>query len=243
MRDLGTMLWKEIAEFIGNRRFLRMFFIAVLVMGLLPMVGRRSVHGPGVTAASAAQVLVFMDLIYAVLSSVIVVAQTAPDLVLRERSGKTLEYLLSTRLPDSAIFGGKIILAAGVGYLSSLVTIAVQLVALNVLGAHGAWTWAYLALPQGRLIALLFTLVIAAYLATVGTFVALRAGEQRTAYLVTMLSVGLLAVPFLLHLVQLHFALAWMWKALGVLAAISAAVVALGFRLFRREMLVLYLQE
>jgi ABC-type Na+ efflux pump permease subunit len=243
MRDLGTMLWKETAEFIGNRRFLRVFFIAVLIMGLLPEFQKHGIESSGGHGRGAVDILPMLDLAYALLASVIVVAQTAPDLVLRERSGGTLEYLLATRMPDGAIFGGKIILAAGVGYLSGLVTVAVQMIAANLGRGGPGWSWIYLALPQGRLIALLLTPLLAAYLATVGTFVALRVGDQRGAYLVTMLGVGVLALPFLLHLTAIRLTMSWLWRATGVLAVVVAAVVALGFRMFRREMLVLYLQE
>lgn len=243
MRDLGTMLWKESAEFFGNRRFVRIFLIAVLVMGLLPALTHARINEGGhqVHLAGAAGLLV--EMLYAIFAGVILVAQTAPDLVLRERSGRTLEYLLATRLSDGAILGGKVILAAAVGYASSLITVCVQILAINVLGAHHGWSWAYLALPQGRLLALLLAPVLAVYLATLGTFVALRVGEQRTAYLVTMLGVGLLALPFLLGIFHLHLAMAWMWKAVGVVALLAAVVVFGGIRLFRREMLVLSLQE
>jgi len=227
------MLWKEAAEFVGNRRFLRVFAIAVLLLGLLPTL---EAHKGAATGAA-----LLLDVIYVVLSGVIVVAQTAPDLVVRERSGRTLEYLLATRLPEAAIFGGKILIAATVGYLSAMLTVAVQLLSHGLLG--GAWTWSFLALPQGRLIALVLPLVLAVYLSTVGTFVALRVGDQRSAYMVTMLSLVVLALPFLLRLVTIHVTMPWLWEALGVLAAVVAVLVVVGFRLLRREMLVLYLQE
>ena len=236
VRDLTTMLWKEWAEFVGNQRSVRVFVLAVLLMGTLPVLITRHKQLPGTFGQ-------LFDLMYVLFASVIVVAQTAPDLVLRERSGKTLEYLLSTRLKDPAIFGGKIILAAAVGYLSGLAGMVVQLVLTNLLAGHGTWTWIYLATPQGRLLGFLVVPVIAAYLASMGTFVALRIGEQRTAYMVTILSMGVIAVPFLLRIVHLHATMGWLWQALGVLALGVAIVVALGFRLFRREMLVLYLQD
>lgn len=236
MRDLGTMLWKEWADFVGNRRSVRLFFIAILIMGVLPVLFTRHKHIPG----SLGQ---FFDLIYVVFASVIVVANTGPDVVLRERSGKTLEYLLSTRLKDSAIFGSKIILTALAGYFSGLAAMVVQIVLTNLLRQHGTWTWLYLATPQGRLLGLLVVPVIATYLASMGTFVALRVGEQRTAYLVTLLSLFVIALPFLLHIVHLHATMPWLWQALCVLTLSVAIVVGLGFRLFRREMLVLYLQD
>lgn len=238
MRDLATMLWKEGTEFAGNRRFLRIFVIAVLITGILPTLERaKAAH------ATSSVWMGLFSLAYAVFAAAVLVAQSAPDLVLRERSGRTLEYLLGTRLPDGAIFGGKVLMAAAVGYGTTLVVVGIQLLAANLLGHHGPWTWSYLALPQGRLLAFLLTPGIALYLATIGTFVALRVGDQRSAYLMTMLSLGLLAVPFLLHLVHPHLAMPWLWRAVETMGAIAIVVLVLGARLFRRQLLVLSLQE
>ena len=235
MRDLTTMLWKEVAELFGNRRTLRVFLIAVLAMGLLPELG--ALRG------KATPLALWIDLLYAVFAGMITVAQTAPDLVLRERTGRTLEYLLATRLADSAIFGGKILLSALLGYMSSLLAVCVQLVVMNVTGHHTEWTWAYLAEPQGRLIAFALPAVLVLYEATVGTFVALRVGDQRTAYLMTVLGMGILLLPLLLHVVHPHATMAWLWQAVGIVALVDAVLVTIGLRLFRRESLVLYLQE
>ena len=236
MADLVTMLWKEIAEFGGNRRFLRTFGIAVLLFGILPTLEHSKVH------RIAAPQLTVLSLIYMLISGVILVAQTAPDLVLHERVGRTLDYLISTRLPDAAIFAGKVLTGAAVGYLSTMATVAVQLVASNLVGG-GHWSWEYLGSGQGRLLAFAAPAAIAVYLATIGTFVALRVGDQRSAYMVTMLGVAVLALPFVLGLVHLHFTVAWLGGAIIVLAALAAVLVAVGTALFKREMLVLYLQE
>lgn len=81
------------------------------------------------------------------------------------------------------------------------------------------------------------------YVAVVGTFVALRVGEQRAAYMVTIFAVGLLTVPFLVGWLQVSLTIAWLTRAAIVFAGFSILLGLLGLRLFRREMLVLYLQE
>lgn len=242
MSGLGTMLWKEIAEFIGNRRSLRVFAMAVLLMGLLPVL-ETSFHRAGRpgAAAAAAVILPVLGLLYALLASMIVTAQTAPDLVIHERSGHTLEYLLSTRLPHPAILLGKVLFATAVGYGSSLVTVLVQLVAMSVRG--GGWTWAYLVTPQAQILVFAGPVAIALYVATVGTFVALRIGDQRSAYMVTMLCVAALGLPFAFQLVHLTYTAAWLTGAVLVLAALAVVLLLVGIRLLRRELLVLYLQE
>lgn len=237
--DLLTMMWKEFGEFFGNRRFLRVFGGAVLILGLLPgLIHAAHSRGP----AQGAMLLSFLGLFYAVLAAAIVVAQTAPDLVLHERAGHTLDYLLATRLPDAAIFGGKVIVATVVGYVSSLLNTAVQLV-VGHLRNGGPWSWSYLGSPEGRILVFGFTAAIALYMAVVGTFVALRVGDQRSAYTVTMLSLAVLAVPVILQWVHIQFTASWLLHALAVLAAIAVALAVVGVGLFRREMIVLYLQE
>ena len=243
MTDLATMLWKEFAEFLGNRRSLRVFAIAVGIFGLLPTLGAARHIPPPLR-----DVVLPM---YVLVACAIVVAQTAPDLVLRERTGHSLEYLLASRLSDGAIFGGKVITAAVMGCVAALLTVALQIVSLNLHGGGGTVgaataggiQWLYLASPQGRLLAFLGPVLLAAYLATVGTFVALRVGDQRAAYMVTMLSVGVLVLPFVLKLITPHVTLGWMEGAALVFAVLDLILVGLGIGLFRRERLVLYLQD
>ena len=241
MADLATMLWKEAREFAGNRRFLRYFGIAVLLFGVLPSLEHRAGQSGAAAALSA-----ILGLAYVGFSSAIVVAQTAPDLVLHERSGHTLEYLLATRLPDAAIFLGKVLLSAAVGYGTALLTLAVQMLAVNVLhhgGAATGWQWGVLASPLGRVLALAGPAALDIYIATVGTFVALRAGDQRAAYMVTMLCVGILVLPFVFGLLPVHATTAWAARTVAELAGLAIVLVAVGIALFRRERLVLYLQE
>jgi ABC-type Na+ efflux pump permease subunit len=237
MDDLATMLWKEAAELMGNRRYLRVFTLAVLALGILPGLAQ-----PPAAPEPLLRLFLLLRLAYVLLAAVIMVAQTAPDLVLHERVGRTLDYLLATRLTDGAIFGGKVIVAAAVGYAGGLTAMAVQLVVADLRGGEG-WQWLYLAFPLGRWIAFAVMAVLVAYVAVVGTFVALRVGEQRAAYMVTVASLFLPVLPFVLHLVALSPTTAWFARATALFALVVAAMAAAGFRLFRREMLALYLQE
>ncbi len=239
MTDLGTVMWKEVAEFVGNRRFLRVFAVAVLAMGILPALAFAH-HQTGPDGLRPLFLLV--RVVYALFACVIVVAQTAPDLVLHERVGHTLDYLLTTRLPDAAIFGGKVLVAAAVGYVAALAALILQLAVAAVLSGAG-WRWLFLALPPGRILAFGLTAGLSLYVAVIGTFVALRVGEQRAAYMATILSVGLLTVPFLVGWVHLSLTAAWLGQATTVFGLISILLGLGGLTLFRREMLVLYLQE
>ena len=110
LRDWGTMIRKEILESFGHRRFLMVFGLAALLTGVLPTLSLSHAH-----AHALGGDLVLFRALYVLLAAVIVVAQTAPDLVLHERVGHTLDYLLTTRLSDTAIFGAKLAVAAGGG--------------------------------------------------------------------------------------------------------------------------------
>ncbi len=235
MRDFESVVWKEIAEILGNQRSLRVFGIAVLLMGILPSITARHAVLNSVAA-------LLFRLFYVLFSTAIVVANTAPDLVLHERVGRTLDYLLATRLPDSAIFGGKVVVAAGIGYIAALVATILQLVFAALLSGHG-WNWLYLVNPAGRILAFGMPAALALYVAVIGTFVALRIGDQRSAYLVTILSIGILLVPFFLGWVHIGATTAWFAHATEVFGLIAIVLGVVGVLMFRREMLVLYLQE
>jgi ABC-type Na+ efflux pump permease subunit len=240
MSDVGTVLWKELAEFIGNRRFLRVFGLAVLAMGILPALS--ALHAHGASGAVGSYVVLILRVVYALFAAVMVVSQTAPDLVLHERVGHTLDYLLATRLPDSAIFGAKVLAAAAVGYVAAILSIGVQLAVIALRSGNG-WQWLFLSLPEGRIIAFGMTVGLTIYVAVVGTFVALRVGEQRAAYMVTLFSVGVLIIPLALGWIPVTLTAAWLTHAAVVLFLFSVVLGLVGLRLFRREMLVLYLQE
>ena len=237
MRDLGVVIWKEIAEVVGNARSLRVFGIAVLLMGILPSL--TSIHSHG---AAPSSIDIVVRVFYVLFAGAIVVANTAPDLVLHERVGRTLDYLLATRLPDGAIFGGKVLVAAAVGYIAALVATALQLVFTALTSGHG-WNWLYLAVPQGRILAFAMPAALTLYVSVIGTYVALRVGDQRSGYLVTMLSLGVIAVPFILGWLHIALTTAWFAEAAIVFGAFAILLGAVGLVLFRRDMLVLYLQE
>ncbi len=232
MIDLTTMMWKEVAEFFGNRRFLTIFTISIGLMGVLPLT----------TGVQGSPVAIILRGMFVLLATLMVVANTAPDLVLHERVGHTLDYLLTTRLPDYAIFGAKVFVSAAVGYIAAMLSLAVQLVATGLFGGTG-WHWLFLSLPLGRVVAFGLTADLGLYVAVVGTFVALRVGEQRAAYMVTVVSVGVLLVPFLVGWLHVALTMSWMTQATIAFGVFSIALGLLGLRLFRREMLVLYLQE
>lgn len=234
MNDLITVIWKEIAELYGSIRTLRIFAISILATSILPALSfAHKSSSPEVTN---------LRVVYAIFAGVIVVAQTAPDLVLHERIGHTLDYLLTTRLSDRAIFGAKVLVAFAVGYIAALLALVIQLVAAAFLGGTG-WQWLFLASPVGRVVAFGITAELLLYVAVIGTYVALRIGEQRAAYMATIFAVLLLTVPFLAGWLPFSFTMQWVTRTAIIFGVLVIVLGFLGLRLFRRDMLVLYLQE
>jgi hypothetical protein len=237
MSDLWNVMWKEFSEFVGNQRSLRVFGIAVLIMGVLPALTFRKA-----SVGVDSELGIVIRVLYVLFASAITVANTAPDLVLHERVGRTLDYLLATRLPDQAIFGGKVLVAAAAGYAAALAAIVVQLVVTRLISG-GGWNWLYLGIPAGRILALAMPAALCLYVSVIGTFVALRVGDQRSAYMVTILSLGVVALPFILGWLHISITTAWFGHAALIFGAVAIALGVLGVLLFRRERLVLYLQE
>lgn len=187
------------------------------------------------------EVRFFMLSLYVLFATMVTTVQLGTDSVLRERSTKTLETLLASRLPDAAIFSGKVVAAVLFGYLSALFTVAVQATALKLSGQMVGLL--ELSNLGEALVLLGAPLVLATYLSTIAVFVGLRISDQRSAYLLTMVSASILALPFVLHIISIHLTTAWVAQALAVLAALDFVLLRLGVRLFRRERIMLYLQE
>ncbi|MGC8488329.1 MAG: hypothetical protein ACP5QO_08960 [Clostridia bacterium] len=239
MRDLTTMLWKETRELIALRRSLLIFLMAVLLFGVLPaVVLRHGTHSRVLTGS----MLDWFRFAYGLFAALFIALQTAPDLVLHERVGRTLDYLLTTRLPDGAIYGGKILTSAIFSYVAGWLALGMQLFASALLDGNG-WHWLYLANPGTRTAALFIMAGLSVYVSVVGTFVAFRVGDQRTAYMVSLVGVVILIIPLALQWIPISFTNSWLMHASLIFDLFAAAVGVAGLLLFRRQMLVLYLQE
>ncbi len=240
MSDLQTMLWKEVRELLAVRRSLILFLVAVLAFGILPAVALHGHHaGQGRVLGP---IINWFRLGYGLFAALFLGLQTAPDLVLHERLGRSLDYLLATRLPDWAIYGGKVLTSALFAYIAGWLALFMQLVVSALLDGRG-WQWLYLGQADTRTAALLVMAGLALYVSVLGTFVAFRVGDQRTAYMVSLVGVVVLIVPLVLNVIPVHFTASWMTHAALVFGLFAVAVAVAGLLLFRRQMLVLYLQE
>lgn len=130
MHDISTMFWKERKGLLmqgGSRwRAVVTVLIMVVMIGVFfPLqMGRDWLD----TAWSLMAAFIF---------PLILVGITIPESFAGERERHTLSTLLASRLPDRAIFFGKLGLAIGYGWLATLLILLVSVIVVNVLFWEG----------------------------------------------------------------------------------------------------------
>ncbi len=113
MRDITTIILKEFWEL---RHSLRHLYWMVIWLALLAYIAF------GDTSKSIIPITVILAF-FPSMTAMAGSGQIALDSVLSEKKTKTLEVLLSTKIPASAIVIGKIIPPTIIGYLFSLITV------------------------------------------------------------------------------------------------------------------------
>lgn len=241
--DVLTVVWKEWRELLqvgGTVRGGRLsLVILVAVFGIfLPLQsGAEWVQSP---------VTVF----YWGWVPLMLVGSAVADSFAGERERHTLETLLASRLPDSAILLGKMAAAISYGWGLVLVMLALSLVTVNVAVRSGPWLLFPWRFAVG---APLMALLGAGLAATAGVLVSLRAPTVRQA--AQTLNVGVLLLVFIPVLGMQALPDAWqaqtgawalsvgadglLWASALLLALLDLALLAAAFARFRRSRLVL----
>lgn len=139
IEDIFTVMWKERKTILrgqaSHSKFLQMLLFPIILNTVFPITW------------GSDWVTDFPPLISAIIIPALLIAVTVPDSFAGERERHTLDTLLASRLPDRAIFFGKLVAPIVVGWGVALLLSLVSLFVVNV--AHG----------EGEL--LLFTLPIA----------------------------------------------------------------------------------
>jgi ABC-2 type transport system permease protein len=242
VQDLGAMIWKELKEFFasggGRGRYIGLVVLGVFGI-LLPL-----------TTGSRAWVDSPIPLIlYGLYLPVILILSVGADSFAGERERHTLETLLASRLPDQAIFFGKLLAITIFGWAQSLLAALVALIVINVKspGAPALYSGA-------NTLGIVFIGLLAALVGAAATsLVSLRASTVRQAQ--QILSIGLLVIIFgttfglqalpLQTRLQLLQAIATAdfttlaLEAAGALAILAAVLILWAMALFRRAKLIL----
>ena len=183
IQDIWTVIWKEWRELLrlggGRRGFILRALFSVGILGVL---------WPWLIGASF--VASGLPILFAATTSAMYVSALIPDAFPGERERHTLETLLASRLPDSAILLGKI------GALSSYAFGAALLMLAT------GWSTVNLKQPGGLLLysadVLLLSIILAALtaglVAAFGTIVSLRAATVKQAQQVLATTIMLLLI-------------------------------------------------
>ncbi len=247
MRDIWTIFKKEIKEWLRARDNARWTLVTLAIsIGIFGiMMPLQSPQGWREGIAPAALYL-FLPLFVA--------NNVVADSFAGERERKTLETLLATRLPDWAIFLGKVAASVAYSWGLSLVAALVGMITVN-LSSPGQGLYLY---PLPTAIIIVFGGLLTALLAVgIGVFISLRAKSVRAAqqafglvFLVIVLGLSY-GLPALLNgmsetqKVALDQTLTntgvgpWIALLLLGLALIDAVLMAVAIRRFERTRLIL----
>jgi len=243
MADVFTVAWKEWRELLqlgGSHRGGR--FSLVILIGVfgvfLPLqAGADWVQSPA-------------TVFYWGWVPLMLVGSAVADSFAGERERHTLETLLASRLPDSAILLGKMFAAVTYGWGLVLIMLALSLVTVNL----SARTGPLLVFPWRFAVgAPLLALLGSGLAATAGVLVSLRAPTVRQAaqtlnvgvlLLIFVPVLGMQALPDSLKAQMAARAMAigvdgLLWVSAGLLALLDFSLLAAAFARFRRSRLVL----
>ena len=257
MRDLLVVAQKELREIVGaggGRRGMVRELVFVAIFGLFFPLSQAEAWRMGVVPAA-----------FVLLIPLFLVGPHVADSFAGERERKTLETLLATRLPDAAIFLGKVFAVCAYAWAVTFLILVASLATLNATGAgrpealpgfpapdpgfflYPAFVWAAWGLGSAATSLLL---------GAIGTFVSLRAKTVRAA-------AQALTIPLFLIIFGASAGLPVAWRALpeatrdqltavaGTMSALDfviglavalllldAALLWIGVRRFRRDTLI-----
>ncbi len=243
IRDIATVVWKELKELMwpgGTLRSGRLSLVVLLVVfGIfLPyQSGRDWVETPS-------------TLFYWAWLPLMLVAGAVADSFAGERERHTLETLLASRLPDRAVLIGKLAASVGYGWGLVMVMLALSLITVNLsAGAGGPILFSWHLVVASPVLAMLG----AALAGSVGVLVSLRAPTVRQAaqtlnvaimLLIFVPVFGIQALPETWRIGMLK----WVTKVGvfglsaaigGILLALDVVFVAAALMRFRRSRLIL----
>jgi ABC-2 type transport system permease protein len=228
VRDLLIVAQKELREIIGaggGRRGMVRELVFVGIFGLFFPLSQAEAWRMGVVPAA-----------FVLLIPLFLVGPHVADSFAGERERKTLETLLATRLPDAAIFLGKVLAVCAYAWAVTFLILVASLATLNVTGAGAPPDLPGFSAPD-RGIFLYPAFVWAAWglgsaatsllLGAIGTFVSLRAKTVRAA-------AQALTIPIFLMIFGVSAGFPVVWRSLPEgtrdrLAAIAGTMSPLEF--------------
>ena len=229
--DLASVAWREWLEWqrqYGSRRAGWLISLAMLaVFGLiLPIQLGRGWFDDA-------------EAIYAwLVLPIVVLLRSMGDTFAGERERHTLETLLATRIPDRAVYLGKMLVPLAYAWLFTQAVLFVALVPANVVAPSGAWQ---VYSPPVLAAGLCLSLLAAGYAAAGGVYLSLRSptvesADQSMFLLLLVFGAAVAAVRGACAAADPAAGLLAMAPVLAaILAAADAALVVMTARLFTRN--------
>ena len=171
MRDTWTVVWKEWREFRDQLLSLRRGGLSALILALI--LGVVAPVQLGVEWVQSKIIVAYWPFLAATMVSSLIA-----DSVAGERERHTLETLLASRLPDSAIIIGKILAAVLYGLGFAVANLVLGVIAVNI--AHRE-NGLILFEAQRFAVTIILTILASLFMAGIGVFISLRASTVKQA--------------------------------------------------------------
>jgi ABC-2 type transport system permease protein len=189
MADVWTMIWKErktLFRYRGSRLRIALTVLVPVIMVAIyfPWQVKNWVDG--------------YESLFAAIVPMVMVLLTVPDSFAGERERHTLSTLLASRLPDRAIFLGKLAVSISLGFVMMLAVLLLALLTANIVHWNGQVQFYS---PTILLLDLAFGLVLATLIASAGVLISLRASTVQEAQ--QLLGVVVMVPPMFLGLIAL----------------------------------------
>lgn len=213
LKDIWTIMWKEIKELLTQRGRFRgggvgmLIFVGVFGIFMPLQFGRAWVDSPA-------------GLIYWAWVPFLLVSSVIADSFAGERERHTLETLLASRLSDRAILFGKVVAAIAYGWGFTMLSMLLGLITVNIAYGHGQLLLYPAAIGIGIVV---LSFLVAGLAATLGVLVSLRASTVRQAQQTFSIAFFILFVPmFLLPMLPA----AWLARASQFLTTVNVEAIA-----------------
>jgi ABC-2 type transport system permease protein len=238
MSDLGTMIWKEAKDLIfqgGWGQWVR----PVIVIGIVGIVLPLRAGLPWLE-------LSVFELLLLLWVPFIIIISFIGDAIAGERERHTLETLLASRMPDSAILLGKVIVTVGYAWGMALVSLLLGPVVVNLSNGNGPGSWVFYHPLELFFEAAALCLLVSLLAASAGVLISLRVATVRQAQQILITGTivfifgGLLVISALPA--DLFSALSYtqiLLIAIAVIAILDAVLLGLALVSFQRSRLIL----
>jgi ABC-2 type transport system permease protein len=176
--------------------------------------------------------------LYIFLVPLIVCSGLVADSFAGERERKTLESLLATRLPDFAIFTGKILAVLIYSYIFVSVIILSSVAGANLYiyrAGRDAW---FFYTPISLFALFVFTIPVLLTGTAIGVFFSLKCSELRTAYVYSRMGWLILTLPLISGWVKFRINWHFLIPAFYIVTIAGIILLILGTRFFRRSELI-----